>query len=1066
MSHKNRLVRTLMVSVAGFLFVTGTILAQSVTTASFSGIVKDNNGQPVYGANVVATHVPSGTVFGAATRADGKYNIPFVRVGGPYSLTVNFIGYKKETRDGIMLTLSENKLVNFTMVEEAVELEGVEIVVERNPIISESRTGAAKTVTSVEIASLPTIERSFTDFAKLTPQFSGTNAAGRSNRYNNIQIDGAVNNDLFGLNSSGTPGGGAGSTPISLDAIQEFQVVVAPFDVRMGGFTGGGINAITRSGTNKYDASVYYYFRNESFVGDDFDGNEYPKFNEKQMGFRVGGPIIKDKLFFFVNAEMTRKDAPVAQGIKGDSSVSDFLGIPVDSAAEFVRILRDQYGYNAGSYGINSLKTNSNKFFVRLDWNISDKHHLTFRNNYISAFDDKLTRATGNQISSSGQGFRLSNSGYAIDNKTNSTVLQLTSQISSNMYNEAILGYSMIRDIRKNPGKDFPSVQVNFGSNAIIAGTETYSAANQLDQDIIEFTDNFNYFYGDHSFTFGTHNEFFSFKNVYISNYFGAYSFNNLNNLRNGTPNGYTLSYSLDSNNVKPAAEFSVNQIGFYAQDMWKVMPNLNLTLGIRYDVPLMPDKPTKNDTAYYYFNKKTNTSASGNGLFSPRIGVNWDPFNDKQTQVRGGIGMFSGRSPYVWISNQYGNTAIEIGRTNANPGYFVTNVDSQPGKVYVAPTSEVDLIDPDFKMPQIWRFNLGVDQQLPWWDLVATMDIVASKNINEILYQDINMVGASATMPLGVTDTVASQRSRFGSSRTARTVNKISNKFNNAIYLSNTDDGYEYNITLQLTKNMSEGIFGSMAYTYGRAFNRNSGTSSQAYSNWRYNPVKDDPNNPEVGISNYEIRHKIITNLSYQFALIENWTTTVSLFYIGRSGQPYSTTYQGSSSLGDPNSDGQTTNDLIYVPIDSLDINLIEYTPVPGGHTYTVSEQRALLEAYIKGDDALDKARGKVIKRNASTTPWTNRIDIRFAQVIPVADKYGKLEFTWDVINFGNMLSKDWGRVKYVANQNDSPIRYAGISNSTGRPQFTFTRTTKERFLSSGIASLWQMQFGFRYTF
>ena len=1040
-------------------FTAGVLSAQSVTTASFSGVVKDNNGQPVYGANVIATHVPSGTVFGAATRADGRYNIPFARVGGPYTITVNFIGYKKETRENVMLALSEDKRINFTMVEEAVEMAGVEIVVERNPIISETRTGASKTVSTIEIESLPTIDRSFTDFAKLTPQFSGNNAAGRSNRYNNIQIDGAVNNDLFGLNSSGTPGGGAGTTPISLDAIQEFQVVIAPFDVRMGGFTGGGINAITRSGTNKFDASAYYYFRNESFVGDDYNGNAYPKFNEKQLGFRIGGPIINDKLFFFVNAEMTRKEAPTAQGILGDSSVSDFTGIPVDSVKEFVRILNDQYGYDAGNFGIAQLKTNSNKFFARLDWNISEKHHLTFRNNYLSAFDDKLTRASGAGLSSSGSGFRLSNSGYALDNKTNSSVLQLTSQINANMYNEAILGYSIIRDIRKNPGKDFPSVQVVFGSKAIIAGTETYSAANQLDQNIFEFTDNFNYFMGDHSFTIGTHNELFSFKNLYISNYFGVYSFNSLTRLRNGAPDGYMLSYSLDTTNLKPAAEFSVNQFGFYAQDMWKVMPNLNLTLGIRYDVPIMPDKPTKNDTAYYYFNMKTNSSASGNGLFSPRIGVNWDPFNDKQLQVRGGIGIFSGRSPYVWISNQYGNTGADIGRTTVNPGVFVTDPYNQPGKVYVAPTSEVDLINPNFKMPQIWRFNLGLDQKLPWWGLVTTLDIVASKNINEIRYQDINLKGISSTIPLGLEDTVASQRVRFGSSRTAKSPALITSKFSNAIYLSNTDNGYEYNVTLQLTKDMSKGLFGSMAYSYGRAYNENSGTSSQAKSNFQYNPVKGDPNNSEVGTSNYEIRHKIIMNLSYQFALIEKWTTTLSMFYIGRSGQPYSTTYYGNSTYGDVNADGMYTNDLIYVPKDSLDINLVAVTG------YTVSEQRALLEAYINGDPALKKARGKVIARNASTTPWNNRVDIRMAQTIPVADKYGRLEFTWDVINFLNMMSKDWGRYKYVSSQNDSPINYRGI-DATGKPMFTFTKSTKDRFVSSGISSLWQMQFGLRYTF
>lgn len=1073
------------------IFSAQSVSAQSVTTAAVNGIVTDNNGQPVYGANVIAMHVPSGTRFGAATRADGRYNIPAMRVGGPYTIFVTYIGYREDRREGITLALGENRRIDFKMVEEAIEGEAIVVISERNPIISAARTGASQVVSDLQIKSLPTISRDFSDFTKLTPQFSGSNAAGRNSRYNTILIDGAVNNDLFGLASSGTPGGQAGTTPISLDAIEEFQVEIAPYDVRKGGFTGGGINAITRSGTNKYEGSAYYYFRNEAFVGNYKDATDFPNLDEKITGFRFGGPIMQDKLFFFVNGEFSTRTAPTSLGIIGDGSATDFTGISPELAQRALTILDSAYGYNGGSYGIQDLDRPSTKFFARLDYNITDKHRLTIRHNYVNASDDNLAQSLSS--TSPNSGYRLSDAGYKFKSVTNSTVLQVNSVISNNLHNEAIIGYSRIRDKRDPFGQKFPAVNIGIGSNTLIGGSENFSQANALDQDIFEFTDNLTYFMGDHTFTAGTHNEFFSFKNLFIRDYFGNYTFANLDSLIVGRPSNYSLSYSLDTNNLKPMAEFSVRQFGFYLQDVWRATSNLNLTVGLRFDIPVLPDRPDKNptvDTTVFAGGLKLNTNEvpSGNLLFSPRVGFNWDVKGDKTTQVRGGIGIFSGRTPYVWISNQYGNTGVNIGRTvyggSGNPPVpgriFTTDIDNQPGKVYTSPQSEVDIVDPDFKLPQVIRLNLGADHELPG-GIIGTLDLLLSKNQNDILYQNINLVGSSGLLNLSNSGDPDGNRLRYTTTPTSSTVNYIRSQYggssNGVIYLTNADYGYEYNISVQLQKSFSTGWFGkydkgfyaSTAYTYGRAFDNNSGTSSQAVSNWRFNPISQDPNHPESATSNYETRHRLIASLTYNFDFIPRYSTTVSFFYSGRSGSPYSTTYDG-----DANGDGQTSNDLIYVPMDINDINIIPQTAsgtLPADNR-TKEQIWVALDEYISGDPALDKARGKIIKRNASVTPWSNRLDFRLAQQIPVSEKWGKFEFTADILNLLNLLNENWGESRFVLNQNNSHIVYRGIIS--GKPAFSFGKynyltqryETPKRNQISDLGSRWQMQLGVRYTF
>ncbi|MBL7995262.1 TonB-dependent receptor, partial [bacterium] len=1063
------------------LFSVQTVTAQSVTTASVNGIVTDNNGQPVYGANVIALHVPSGSRFGAATRADGRYNIPAMRVGGPYTIFVTYIGYKEDRREDIMLALGENRRVDFKVVEETIEGEAIVVVSERNPIISESRTGAAKTVSNLEIQTMPTLSRDFGDFTRLTPQFAGNSAAGRNNRFNNIQIDGAVNNDLFGLAASGTPGGQASTSPISLDAIQEFQVVIAPYDVRQGGFTGAGINAITRSGTNNIEASGYYFYKSQDLVRNKLNDVKITDFSEKTAGFRVGGPIIKDKLFFFVNGEITRRTDPTDYGITGDSNATDFIAIPADTAQALRDFLKTKYGYDPGGFNMRDVPITSNKAFVRLDYNINDKHRLTVRHNYVKADQEILRRVTGQSTSSSSTGFRFGDAGYIFKNTTNSTVMQLNSTLAKSLYNELTIGYSNIDDHREDPGNmRFPNVIINNGGSQMVVGTEQFSQNNLLKQSILELTDNVTYFMGDHTFTVGTHNEFFSFKNSFLPQYNGRYQYNSLTQFirsANGdtgtiaspTLNAYFLTYPLDpetfqrSTGADPLAKFSVSQLGFYAQDAWSILPNLKLTLGLRIDVPIISDKPSANDTFALasdlatYGHKTTDEVASGNLLFSPRMGFNWDVFDNNATQVRGGLGIFSGRSPYVWISNQYSNTGADFGTVSfsgatARPLTFNPDPLNQPienrlglGQGF---NSTINLMDKNFKYPQVARLNLAIDHELPG-GLIGTLELIASDPIYDAMFQDISLVGAQTWSPndgrprFGTISTTAVPSASMGSPTirpTRQDTLTFTKTYGNVMYLTNSKNGYQYNFTVQLQKTFASGFAGSydkglyaaVAYTLGRSTDVTSATSSIAFSNWQFNPTKGDPNNKKItATSNYEQRHAIIASVSQSLEFVKNWKTTVSFFYSGRSGQPYSTVYNG-----DVNADGASSNDLIYVPRDINDIVLVGTS---ASDTRTPQQLWVDLDDWISDDPVLDKARGKIIGRNASTSPWVNRVDFKLSQEIPVTDRYGKFELTMDVFNLMNLLNKEWGESLFVNNQSLSQIRFRGVRASDGQPVFSF---------------------------
>jgi hypothetical protein len=1033
--------RNFLLMLALSLVLPAALVAQGVTTGAFAGKIVDIDGNPVMGAAITIVHGPTGTQYTTLTRADGSYKVPAVRVGGPYTVTASFEGFKTETRGDLVVKLGETKEVNFTLQLATVDA-GEVVVTASDSVINPYRTGASQNVAQDAIENLPTISRSLSDFTRLSPQIisdeetSGAfNVGGRSSRYNNVQIDGAQTNDLFGLGSTGTPGGQSEATVISLDAVQEFQIVMAPYDVRQGMFTGGGVNIITKSGKNDFFGDVFYEFRNQNFVGKGPSDYEFGKFSEGIMGGSFGGPLIQNKLFFFINGEYNNKKLPEDLYIDGSGAVYDW-GHKAE-ADRLISIL-SSVGYDAGGYGEVINERTKLNLFGRLDWNINDRNRLTFRHSYLKSDYDNLSR-------SSTSSFVFGNAGVIYKTKSNSSVLQLNSTLGNNFFNELIVNYQTIRDNPTYMGEPFPTIVVSIPGASLIAGSEEYRHRNILNQDLIEITDSLTLFKGNHTLVFGTHNEIFKFYNVYIQRSFGKYYFGSLDDLEAGNPYRYDRYYSLTGDPNGPA-EFNVFQVGLYAMDEWNVTPNFKLTLGVRADVPLMPDDPPNNPLVNEKFGIPTNQNAGGNILWSPRVGFNYS--SHKNTQIRGGIGIFSGRTPYVWISNQYSNTGTDLARYYVNnPGFFVTDPFNQPDNPSAFASGDINLITKDYKFPQVFKTNIAIDQKLPG-GFTGTLEFVYSKNLNEIYFQNINIVATGQNNAFDGRPLFGSQ-STSGSYRYGNP-NYAHPEFQNVILLSNTSEGYQYVISFQLQKEWGKGNMVNAGYSYGVAKDIFSGTSSRAISNWGYNITPGDPNNQGLSYSTFDPGHRIMLAITKRFDFFEKAPTYLSLFYNGRSGRRYSTIY-----YNDVNGDGQL-NDSAWIPANESDIILTRGT-------------WAALDQYIKDDPELSKYRGQISPRNASRDKWYNGLDFRLGQVIPIPGLKGhKLELYLNVKNVLNLFNKDWGVYRYIS-FDDSPLTFMGYDAATGKPKFEFWGKTDDkdaRFTINQLISRWQAQLGFKYMF
>jgi hypothetical protein len=1017
------------------LFGASPASAQTVTTGSLAGVIVDAQGGVLPGATVQAVHTPTGTNYEAVTDTEGRYNILNVRVG-PYTISASMSGFKQDQQQNIDVKLGEQRTVDFKLQLESLA-ETVEVVGARS-VIDSSRAGTADNVSMQAIENLPTISRNIVDIARTSPYFNPTglnedplsvSVAGRNNRYNNVQIDGAVNNDVFGLAASGTPGGQTETQPISLDAIQELQLVVSPYDVRQGGFSGGGINAITRSGTNQFKGTGYFFGRNQDLVGEGVAETPIAQFKHQQMGASVGGRIVENKAFFFGNVDFDRRDNP--SGISVNTTGQTF-GRDAE-VQRFISILQTRYGYDPGGTDEFIRTVNSDKFFVRTDFNLNSNHQLTARHNYNDSLNDIGRPSTTEYF--------LPDAFYRIENKTNSSVVQLNSTFGTAV-NEARITFQRIRDRRGGqPTEDgaFPFVQVDLSSGRIRAGRENFSTANELDQDVLEFTNDFTWMVGKHTLTLGTKNEFFEFRNLFIRDAFGSYRFASLDLFEQGLAQSFDHSFSLTDDPLQ-SARFRVRQYGFYVGDQWRPASNLTITSGIRADIPTFPDRPTRNPATETAVGLRTDEVPSG-VLWSPRVGFNYQISPNNTEQVRGGVGLFAGRTPYVWLSNQYGNTGIEFRRLSQgfnvnNRIPFVADANGQPTSVGSAATNEIDLIDPDYQYPSLMRTNLAYDRQLGVFDLIGTVEFLYSKNVNDVRYENLNLV-QTGTRPDG--------RPVFARNR----IPGISDM----IFLTNSDEGDAWSIAFKVDRPFRNRFFMNASYLYGRSRSILDGTSSQAASNWGNVYVPGDPNNPPLTRSNFDPGHRITASGSYEIPVGGDFSATASVFYSGQSGRPWSANY-GS----DYNGDVRTTNDLLYIPASASE-----------PYVYTNGTFDDLM-AFVNAEECLAEYIGRIHERNACRSNWINTLDFKLAVGLPV--KRARVELTWDVLNVINLLNNEAGLLEY-ANFNDLLVVRPTIS-STGVVTYNLQnlfvdgvrQTPQEQFTRNDLLSRWQMQFGARVRF
>lgn len=1084
--------KRLLFLVTLLLAMTTTVMAQ-ITTSGISGKVT-SQGEDVIGATVTATHVPSGTVYRAVTNIDGRYTIQGMRVGGPYKVSVAYVGQKTKTFENVTLRLGETEELSCSLQDDSKELQ--EVVVTGSAGVNATKTGAATSLSSKQIADMPSITHGIADVARLNPQLTTSNNgamsfAGTSNRYNSFMIDGAANNDVFGLAADGANGGQAGAQPVSMETIEQIQVNVAPFDVRQGGFTGGAINAITKSGTNVFHGSVYGFGNNQNLIGSKYplaDGGYAPKYNKQQeynAGITFGGPIIKDKLFFFANYEKTNKTYPNLYTLGAESSAVDAAKAS-DVLAKIADLAQRQGVNYPTALSTEDIYTRSDKGGLKLDWNINETNKATLRWSIVSA----------SQLNNAGSRKALNGSSYAYPFKsvTNSFIAELQSRLSPSVANEARASYVRVRDKRDING-EYPSISVNnVGGGSVNLGIERSSMANRLDQDIYTLEDNLTWYKGNHTYTFGTHNELYKFTNLFIQDLFGSYTFKNYDAFKSyyddyvartiDPAKSYLNQYRYGHANTDVTgdprweASFGAAQLSFYAQDKWDVSNNFQLTYGLRMDMPIIFDTPTANEPFNQYaetrgWNVKTNQKLSSTPLWSPRVGFRWDINHDHRFILRGGAGVFTGRIPFVWISNNYSNTGIQLSTYNS---YKTNGLDllldpnaqeANASKLKATGSQTINVYDRHFKFAQNLRFNLGFDFNV--LGINWTAEAIYSKTLNDILYQNLayeqtgktyGQVYGSAGAP------VEDNRPLF-----AKTTNGT--PFANIYKLSNTSKGYTVNLSLKAEKHFNFGLDLMASYTWTRSMSVNNGGSSVAESNWRFNYTYRNSNDPELGRSAYNVPHRLQASVYYHanYGSKKEWQTTVGLIYQGRSGSPYTLYY-----YGDVNEDGANGNDLFFIPTDAqidkmrfdeTDFSANALTKAVFGEGFTAPKltedmQRQLMKYWIGNDSYMKKHRGEFYKRYADNLAFEHHFDVHLAQKysFKVGGQMNSLELSFDIINVGNLLNKDWGHthgdgfgVYY------SPVNY----QKNGHYQFTGGYATRDY---SDYYSRWRGQVGLRYTF
>lgn len=1013
--------------------------AQGVTTASMYGQISDDeSGDALIGATIQAIHTPSGSVYGNVTDLDGYYRIPGMRVGGPYTFRISYTGYEEIVQEGIYLTLGQSFDFSPKLSTSSTTLTEVVVSAGRGDLFNGEATGQETNVSKEAINALPTVSRSVGDFTRLTPQSTTREGndgfelsfAGINNRYNGFYIDGAVNNDVFGLAASGFNGGQTGVSPISVDAIESFQINLAPFDVRQGGFGGASINAITRSGSNNFEASVYGFYRDENFVRGDLEGAIINEFSAYTAGVRIGGPIVKDKVFFFINYERQDETTPLP------FDANDYLG---DSDLGTVNALGDQlrreFGYEPGTFTENERFLVSDKLNAKFDFNLGTNHKVALRLSYVGA--DNLEG-----VQSNARNIRFLNSSERFDAKTYGAALEWNAIIGSNMSNNLIIGATLQRDDRDPNGQIFPYVNIEDGDGNITFGSERFSTANLLNQDVITITNNFEIFKGKHTYTIGANLEFYQADNLFIPFNYGSYEFDNLNDFVTGQNSSfYIRSYSLRDNEIgddsEAIASFGAGQLGFYLQDRIQFSPNFTFTAGLRMDLPFYDDTPINSQfneevipelaSVYDLQGAQTGNFIEERILFSPRIGFNWDVQGDKTTQLRGGLGIFTSRAPLVWVGGAYNNGGVNRG-TVLRFGDLPFNPDpttQPPGDIdpnNITPNGDIDLFAEDFRLPQFLKASLAIDRKLPL-GLIGTVDFIYNKTLYNVAYQNVNI--RPATDALEGPD----NRLYYGDGGADLTT---STQYGRVILGYNTNKGYGYNITASLSKPFTNGFYLQASYSYGDAYSVFDGTSSQNSSQWRgLNSVNGRNIDQRVMRSDFASGSRFLGVVSKRFEYgNQGWATTLTLVSETAQSRPYSLIVNDGGNLNG-RTDSRERN-LMFLPERASDLVFTDDGDLPASVQQAAFQR--FLDAYYDGDVPLG---GRYAERNERFGPWSTVVDLRFVQDIPIAGK-NRLQITFDANNITNLINPDWGRRRFLFSQFQL-LDFDGFQDGTLIPTYNF---------------------------
>lgn len=1103
--------KSLLSKIVSIIFVVvlfaGHVAAQ-VTTSSITGTIKDSKGA-LPGASIKAIHTPTGSVYGVVTNSSGGFVIPNMRAGGPYSIEISYVGLRKQTVSDVMLILGEPYNLTLTLLEDGKQLDEITVTANRSRLNTD-KTGTSTHISKEQINTLPSYSRSITDFTRLTPQANGNSFAGRDGRYNNVQIDGANFNNGFGLNDNPLPGGGG----LSIDAIEQIQVNIASYDVRQGGFTGAGINAVTRSGTNTFQGSVYHYNQNEQLQGtkvkEDLLTGIQPS-AKKTWGAILGGPIIKNKLFFFVNAEKINLEGPAAGAVNPWTASENGIADAVNNITRVRRSdledvrnhLINQWGYNPGRYeGYADGKSATTSLLARIDWNINDNHKLAVRVNRTENEIPRLTNANSgpnpranltshSRVSQNAMSFE--NSMYFDANNVFSTSLELNSRLSNNVSNQFLATYSKIESGRSSPSADFPFIDIGDGLgttstwyNYISAGYELFTYNNAVVNDNYILTNNINISAGKHNILAGASFEMQQFKNNYMRQGTSYYRYASVADfLTTGTPGEvapiqFGLTYPYPGQEPWAIVNYALPSV--YVQDQFNVNDRFTLTAGIRAELPMFTNKLTANTVVdqldLLNVNGDVTNYASGKWpktrvMLSPRVGFRWDAQGDKSLIVRGGTGIFAGRVPFVWLTNQPSNTGaiqntIEPGSYAASAGwindirfnpdklYWLYNTPASASNVFItAPGNGVPgalaLVDPNFKMPQIYRVNIGADKKIASTPLTVVADVMYTKDLQGVYQFGANRKKATQQMYDG---------RDYYADAAAYTYNSLLGG-NSGSVLTNTTLGYSFNASLGVTLDKFKGFSGSLFYSHTSAQTTTDNSGSNASSAWGATHNVGSPNDIFLASSVDALPHRVVGYLAYEFGG-KSRKTTLSLYYTGSHQGRYSFTYNG-----DVNGDG-IIGDLLYVPNNAAEVNFVATSD------FSVAQQRAAFDELLNNVSYLNKNRGKIADRNAALMPWYNRFDFRILQDVftNIGKSKNAVQFSFDFVNFGNFINSDWGVRKQLIPNSNTPLSVVTAGTNPTFKMNTATIDGKAVLPTQmyqdirTIGTTWSMQFGIRYIF